>query len=77
MSTVTGNYPDEIQITVKHLNESLKHAASVFTAISEAIEKGTYTREEAEADLENLTMNEGIDVYSTLESLVHAECDTW
>lgn len=70
-------YPEAIREPLRRLHESLGHAVQIFTAVQDSIASGTYTRQAAEEDLENLTMADGIDVFSTLADLVEDECETW
>lgn len=75
--TTPDTYPEALRAPLQRLHESLVHAIGLFTALAAAIEDGSYTRDAAIADLEDLTMNDGIDVFSTLADIAEHECETW
>jgi len=70
-------YPSEIQPTMLHLYESLGEAIERFSALRAALAAGTYTRIDAAEDFESATMNDGFDVFSSLQALAEVECDSW
>ena len=49
------------------VKESLTHAIRVLQAILDDVNAGTYSPEQAELDVENLLMTEGLDFISTLQ----------
>lgn len=70
-------YPDDVRETVKSLHQTLGTTITAFAAILKDIENGTYTRQSAAEDFENLVHNEGIDVFSSLDSLAESESLAW
>lgn len=55
------------------VKESLEHAVHVLNGILEDVKKGTYTQKEAELDVENLMMTEGLDFISVLQDYAYSE----
>ena len=55
------------------IEESLKHAIHVLTAVLEDVKTGEYTQEQAGIDAENLMMTEGLDFISAISEYAEAE----
>lgn len=70
-------YPEDIREPLRHLHGSLEEAVRALLSIKESISSGTYTREEAEDDLEYLTWEGGIDIHSALAELVANGSESW
>ena len=58
--------PENIQELLE-VKASLTHAIHVLQGILDAVNSGTYSPEQAELDVENLLMTEGLDFISTLQ----------
>lgn len=59
--------------SLDEVKESLEHAVHVLNGILEDVKKGTYTQKEAELDVENLMMTEGLDFISVLQDYAYSE----
>lgn len=55
------------------IEESLKHAIHVLTAVLDDVKTGDYTQEQAAMDAENLMMTEGLDFISAISEYAEAE----
>ena len=57
----------EIITELLDVKASLTHAIHVLQGILDDVNSGTYSTEQAELDVENLLMTEGLDFISTLQ----------
>lgn len=57
----------EIIEALQDVKASLTHAIHVLQGILDDVNAGTYSTEQAELDVENLLMTEGLDFISTLQ----------
>ena len=57
----------EIITELLDVKASLTHAIHVLQGILDAVNSGTYSPKQAELDVENLQMTEGLDFISTLQ----------
>ena len=55
------------------LEESLTHAVHVLQGVLDDVKSGTYTKEQAEMDYENIMNTEGLDFMSVLKDYAEGE----
>lgn len=55
------------------LEESLTHAVHVLQGVLDDVKSGTYTKEQAELDYENIMNTEGLDFMSVLKDYAEGE----